>query len=198
VTVLRLFRKIKLTRKVDLGHLHLISPGPSLSVFLSIVKKTLHVRVLSIYDFRRGEESYKGLFATYPKYIKQLKSLCTEISVQSSGGFLPNRIGGMPEKMMFLTDYLRYLPHFEEIKITYPFFQQPLPTNRACHFKKFPSSIRKISIQHPREQSFVRNPSIEHLKGLKDFEISFMRGSTLGLLKSTYLLIPQVSLQLEA
>ena len=193
-TLLKLFKKLKFARKVDLGSLHLVKPSPSFSAFLCIAKRISYVKVLSIYDCRRKQVNYEGLFTTWPKYLKHLKSLCFQIKIEQTGGFLSQSTSKIPKMILFPTDFLRFLPRFEEIKIVFPFFEHLSQMDRICQFEKYPTSIRKISLYHPG----VYNPTIGHLKRLKSLETVLISAASLKLMRTTGNLISQVPTQLQA
>jgi len=196
--LVRVFKKIKLTRRVDLRQLQILNPTPSFSAFLYIAKRMLYVKVLSIFDSRRKEIRYKGLFTTWPKYMKQLKSLCSEIRIQKAGGFFAYGPQMTLKKMTFPSDFLRFLPKLEEARVAFSFFQYCSQMDRVCQFKRYPVSLRRLSIQHPSYNPAVLNVQIQHLKELRYLEIILFSASILELVESAYSLISQAPVKLQA
>jgi len=195
-TLVKLFKKIKLTKKVDLSKLQILKPTPSLSAFLCIIKRISHVRAFSIYDHRGKETNFKGLFATCPRYMKQLKALDSQIKIQSAAGFL-DQPAKVPKEMLFQSDFLRFVPKFEEMKVIFPFYQYLQQMNRVLQFNKYPVSMRKFSLRHPNCRPGALNVSIEHLKELRDLEIVLVSESSFELANSAYNIISKVPAQLQ-
>ena len=156
-----------------------------------------HVRMLSIYDHHGKNTKFKGLFASCPKYMKQLKSLDSQLKIQSSAGFFENSRETVPKKILFPSDFLKFLPRFEEIKLTFPFFQYSPQMNRIFQFKKYPVSMRRISLHNPNCRQTALTVSLEHLTGLRDLEIVLMPETNLDLAKSVYSLISKVPEELQ-
>ena len=174
--LLRIFKKAKFVRNLDLGQVYFSDQNFCFSALLLIAKKMSTTPRLSVYDSKEYQNELKGLFTTLPKYMKHLKSLHYQLSFESLIHVQLFHDGDteikLPPKIKFITDFLKYLPRLEGLKMILPSYHYTSYLNHLWRLGKYPASIQKLSFLFANVDGDVPKISFAHLKNLRHFEIS--------------------------
>jgi len=197
VNLVKMFKKIKHVKNLDLNQLLLEDRNLYLSAFLYIIKRMSKTLASSVFDYRSSKSNYRGLFTICPKQMKHLKSLQFKFFIESV--LVPNPLTQkkISKDIKLMTDFLKYLQKLENIQILCPL--QVFSTNfdKLWEFEKYPVSIERLALQDINYSKGIPDTSLTHLKKLKDLEIILLNSASLELMKFVTELICQVS-QLEA
>jgi len=196
--LLEVFKRVKFTRNVDLSESliarhRIYSPG-----MLYVAKRLVNISTLSVYDYRERRDVHMGLVACWPKYMKNLEFLNYKIwmEIQNSAPAHSNHqlvAGYDPKKRNFGIDFLRYAPRLKRIQVTSPYYQFSPCLDNIWMFKKYPSSIEKISLCHANYSTDkTLEASLCHLKKLRDLEISLVDHASIKLMTSVCEMISQL------
>jgi len=191
--ILRIFKKAKAIRKLDVSGLLVLNTRFWFSTFLYIAKKANSVFDLKTHELRVMAAEEKDLVVSWPKYMKNLRSLFSEVIADFGW------IDDYKEKRKPVNDYLKYLPKLENIEIKFFHNTLPFDLDGVWKFQTYPSSIKKIHFTEAKNGDKPINGSMAHLKNLKDLRFGFRirNDNSMNTLKSVLNLLPQVP-QLEA
>jgi len=194
--LLRIFKRIKLVRNLDLSQMNLQTSKWDFSVFHYIAKRMSKTIYLSMNEYKKRHFQAKGLVTSWPKYMKHLKSLCYDIKVETPSIFGPI-MPDLPKKISFATDFLKYVPRLDTAKVTFPCFGYISQMDNLWKFEKYPASLRKLSFQSANYGQNDLKCSLSAMKNLRDLEIGFVLSSNPMLMKSVFNQSSQVAYQLR-
>jgi len=206
--LVKLFKRLKFTNKIDLSEVQASNPKFYSSEFLYIAKKLSNISDLSLYDYRERKTKYIGIMTSWPKYMKRLSSFSYEILMEGMDSYLSNPdpiavdvlVAQLSKQVSFPTDFLRYTPRLKTLKVNFPFFQHNPCLDRMWRFEKYPASLQRICFYQAncRTEDLPNSSSLARFGKLRDLQIYPVNDSYTELTKSVRDLISQVTPQLEA
>jgi len=195
--IMRIFKNTRAIKRLDLTGLLVLKAKFWFSSFLCIAKKVSStVSCLKMHDSRKRLENYQELVTSWPKYMKNIRSLSSVVFVEDARTKVALK---QQKKIRPMNHYLKYLQKLAMIEIECSYNASSSDFSGIWKFEKYPASIKKIYFNQTRHGQEPINTSMTHLKNLKDLKFRFgnMYNNSVVTLKSVLSLIPQVP-QLEA